>query len=108
MTTYTIKRNQSYKDVVLQCLGSMEAAGQFCQDNGVSFTSVPPVGAEMLVSDKAIALAGSAGAKVVASYVANGVLVGNLNLPPVPVDALLNNDGDELLDNDGEVLEDNG
>ena len=104
MTTYTVQRNQSYKDVVLQCLGSMEAAGQFCQDNGVSFTSVPPVGAVLLVSDKAIALAGSAGANVVATYKANGVVVGNLNLP---AGGLQNNDGVQLENNDGAVLENN-
>ena len=101
MTTYIVKRNQSYKDVVLMCLGSMEAAGQFCQDNGVSFTSVPPVGAMLLVSEKAIALAGSAGANVVASYKANGIVVGNLNLP---TGGLQNNDGVQLENNDGTTL----
>ena len=102
MTTYTVQSNQSYKDVVLQCLGSMEAAGQFCHDNGVSFTSAPTVGAVMVVSDKAIALAGNAGANVVASYKANGVVVGNLNL--AVVGGLLDTDGTPLLDTDGRPL----
>jgi len=82
----------------------MEAAGQFCQDNGVSFTSVPPVGALMIVSDAAIALAGAAGATVVANYTTNGVQVGNLNLPQVPADGLLDTDGTPLLDTDGTPL----
>lgn len=82
----------------------MEAAGQFCQDNDVSFTSVPPVGGVLVVSDAAIALAGSAGANVVASLAKTGTIVGNLNLAVTPADGLLDTDGAPLLDTDGVPL----
>jgi len=104
MTTYTVQPNQSMCDVVLQCLGTMEAGMQFCLDNGVALSDVPVKGSEMIVSDAAIALAGSAGAQVVAQYILNGVTVGNLNLVIEP--PLTDTDGDGLTDTDGDILTD--
>ena len=63
-TTITVKPNMSMKDVVLQALGSMEAAVQFCYDNGVAISDNPVVDAVMVVSDAAISAAGAKGAAV--------------------------------------------
>lgn len=60
-TTIKVKANQSMQDVAVAATGSMEAAMQFCGDNGVSLTEKPVKGTDMAVSDAALAL-GDAGA----------------------------------------------
>jgi len=77
---------------------------QFCLDNDVALSDVPVVGVLMIVSDAAIALAGTAGAQVVAEYILYGVMVGNLNLVIEP--PLTDTDGDGLTDTDGDILTD--
>jgi hypothetical protein len=82
-TTITVKPNQSMQDVVVQACGSMEAADQFCEDNGVSITDIPAVGTIYTVSDASLAAAGNVGAGVLQSYKKNGTVVGTLgNNPP--------------------------
>jgi hypothetical protein len=72
-------------DVAVMGTGSMEGAMQFCRDNAVSLTDTPVVGTVYVVSDAAIALAGSEGAAVLKYFAQNGIVIGTLgNDPPPP------------------------
>ena len=103
--------NQSLADLVIQGCGSMEASMQFAQDNNMAVSDVPVVGSVYVVSDAALALAGSAGAAVV-SYLAKignakgPYLVGTLGVAPVVVaEVIYSEDGSApLTDEGGNVL----
>ncbi len=83
-TTIKAKPNQSMRDVILQGLGSMEGAMQFCWDNGVAISDVPVVGTVYQVSDAAIALAGAAGLSVLQEVAKEGIVFGTLGTLPAP------------------------
>ena len=71
-----VKPNQSMSDVVLQATGTLNAAVQFCKDNGVSLSDVPVPGTEYILSDEALA----AGNKNVLRYLQrNNIVIGTLN-----------------------------
>ncbi len=89
------------QDVIIQACGSLNAGGQFCWDNGVAISDIPPVNTVYVVSDAALAL-GDAG--VLQYLKKNGITVGNLSLnnPAIPVEVLLAEDGvTPLLNEDG-------
>jgi Bacterial Ig-like domain (group 2) len=80
--TITVQVNQSMKDVVIQGTGSIEASMQFCSDNGVSITDVPVVGTVYVVSDAALAVAGSTGAAVLKEFAKKNTVIGTLGTNP--------------------------
>lgn len=106
MTTVTVRPNQSMLDVIIQGCGSLEAGMQFCVDNDVAISDVPGVGAVYVVSDAALALAGTAGAAVLAYLAKNNLVVGTLALMPVVEVPLMNDDGvQDLLNDNGAGLD---
>lgn len=91
-------------DLVVQAVGSMNAAVQFAYDNGVSVSSSPVPGQVYVVSDAAIAAAGSVGAAVVKYFERRGVVIGNLGEPAQGFAGLLNEDERVLENEDGSNL----
>lgn len=70
-----VKPNQSMSDVVIQATGGMEAAMQFCKDNGVAISDIPVPGTEYIVGDGAISL----GNKRILQYLGrNEITIGTL------------------------------
>ncbi len=91
-------------DVIIQGCGSMGAGMQFCVDNDVSITDIPVPGTVYVVSDAALALAGTKGAEVRKEIVKQGVVFGTLgDWPPnmlrndVTGDPLRNDETNEYL-----------
>ena len=101
-TSITVKYNQSMYDVIVQATGSIAAGMQFCGDNGVSITDVPPVGAVMIVSDAALAL-GDAG--VLAWLRANNVTVGTMGSDAVSGLFVVDEGGNAIVDEDNNKIE---
>jgi hypothetical protein len=75
MTTITVRPHQTMQDVIIVATGSLEAAVQFCWDNGVSISDTPAVGTVYIVSDAALA---AGDAEVRSYYAANEVELGTL------------------------------
>lgn len=99
MRTIVVQDRQSMLDVALQGTGSLEAAMIFCRDNNVSITDDPIPGAEMLVSDEAIA----AGAPEVVSYLEDeGIVLSTMGLSAG--DGLLSEDERGIETEDGDQL----
>ena len=102
-TTITCGPNMSMSDLVIQSAGTMEASGQWCLDNNVAISDIPNVGTIYVVSDAALAIAGSAGAAVVTYLQQNGIVIGTLG-NDVPVDVIGTEDGGVLGTEDGGML----
>jgi hypothetical protein len=81
--TITVMPNQSTMDVVVQGTGSLEAAMQFCRDNGISISDIPVTGTVWNLS----AQAGNKGdAGNLKYFVQNEIVIGTLGNegPPIP------------------------
>lgn len=105
----TVRPNQTMSNVVLQAVGSLEGAMQFCYDNSVAVSDEPVAGTVYVVSDAALAAAGAKGAAVLRYVAERGVVFGNL-APDVPLHLLAEEDTEEVFEDeeDGVLFEDEG